>query len=364
MSAVPPQSLLITPDLRRRLRQRYEEAQRLLALPTPDFRRIHGLLAECMRADPGNTLYLDALLAHLRRREANRGESWWQKWWRSGKATDKGKSASAATAGYSVLQTAPDVLWRQPNDIGQLKRIALAACELDFDEVELRYLQLAREVEPDDVETLQMLARALTRQGRFEDGLGPWFAVLALNPDDREAQQAIEDLRGTGLYVQMASESQQSVTQEVDGVTLARRAQSLQEVGDFAAAEAYLAEAQAASGGDLNILALREELRIRRSEQRLEVAKRRAASDPNPRAQRLMGRMIDEHERLEIEIFNARAERLPADATVRIELARRLKQSGNFSGAVQRLDEALRLRPDDPAALLELGECWQQLRQF
>src|SRR5262245_10707917 len=101
MSGVPPQSLLITPDLRRRLQQRYEEAQRLAARHRPDFRRIHELLAECIRADPGNILYLDALFANLRRREVTQGESWWwQKWWSSGKTTRTRNSASTATTEY------------------------------------------------------------------------------------------------------------------------------------------------------------------------------------------------------------------------------------------------------------------------
>jgi len=39
-------SMLVTPDLRRRLQQRHEEAQRLSAQPRPDFRQIHELLAE------------------------------------------------------------------------------------------------------------------------------------------------------------------------------------------------------------------------------------------------------------------------------------------------------------------------------
>jgi tetratricopeptide (TPR) repeat protein len=362
MSGPPPQSLLITPDLRRRLQQRYEEAQRLAACPRPDIRRIHELFADCVRADPGNILYLDALLANLRRRKAAGGESWWQKWWDSGKTTGRGNSVSAATTEYSELQAAPDMLWQLPNDISQLKRIAAAAGKLDFDEVELRYLQLARDVEPDDVVTLQMLARALTRQGRFEDALGPWCAVLALKPGDSEAEQAINDLRDINGANEAVGPSELEGLS--DSTALVRHAQSLRDAGDFAAAERYLAQAQAASGANLSVLVLREDLRIRHSEQRLEVAKRRAASDADAKAQRLVERMMDEHKRLEIEIFNARAERLPAEATVRIELARRLKDAVNFSGAIQRLEEALRLRPDDAAAFLELGECWQHLRQF
>ena len=45
-------------------------------------------------------------------------------------------------------------------------------------------------------------------------------------------------------------------------------------------------------------------------------------------------------------------------------MARRLKRAGNYSGAIQRLEEALKLAANEPAALLELGENWQHLRQF
>ena len=69
MSANSPLPLLIRPDLRRRLQQRYEEAQRLSSLSEPDFRKIHELLAECLHVDAGNTLYLDAIVANLRRRD-------------------------------------------------------------------------------------------------------------------------------------------------------------------------------------------------------------------------------------------------------------------------------------------------------
>src|SRR5262249_49266333 len=143
-----------------------------------------------------------------------------------------------------------------------------------------------------------------------------------------------------------------------DAAALVRHAQSLRDVGDFAGAERCLAQAQAVTGADLSVLVLREDLRIRHSQQRLEGAKRGTESDLDHRAQRLLERMTDEHKRLEIEIFNARAERLPAEAAVRVELARRLKIARNFSGAVQRLEEVLRLRPGDAEAFLELGECW------
>jgi Flp pilus assembly protein TadD len=330
MPVDPPPSLLMTPDLRRRLQQRYDEASRLAALPRPDFARIHDLLAECLRADPDNILYLDALLANLRRREAQRAKSWWRKWLPRSRLLVRPAKNAAQSTQYSVLSTAPEQLWQNPLDASLLARFAEAAAALEFDEAELRYLFAARDLAPDDPTTIRMLARSLTRQGRFEDAVGPWFAVLALAPDD-EARQAVEDLRG----------AQESVE-----------------------AENALADAHAAAGGDLTILGKREELRLARSALRMELARRRAAHDPHPKAQSLVARLEAEHNRLEIDIYNLRAERWPEDVPVRIELGRRLKRAGNFSGAIQRLEEALKLSADEPAVLIELGENWQHLRQF
>jgi tetratricopeptide (TPR) repeat protein len=250
------------------------------------------------------------------------------------------------------------MLWARPDDPPLLRNAAAAAAHFDFDQVELRYLQAAREKAPDDVETMRALGQSLARQGRFEDAIGPWCAVLALQPGDKEGQQAMDDLRG------VHQASQEIATPDHDADALLERARRSQDAGDFAAAEACLAKAQSALGGDLSVLAMREDLRIRHAEQRVQIARRRAVSDQHPKAQRLVQRLADEQTRLEIEILNARAERLPGDAGIRIDLARRLKQAGNFSGAVQRLEEALRLKPDEPAALVELGECWQHLRQF
>jgi tetratricopeptide (TPR) repeat protein len=145
---------------------------------------------------------------------------------------------------------------------------------------------------------------------------------------------------------------------------LVRQAHTKREAGEFLAAERLLAEAQSASGGDLGLLEMREDLRLKRSEHRLAIAARRAAHDPHPRAAQLVGRLEEEHNRLAIDLLGARAERLPTDWAVRLELARRLKRAGNFSGAVQRLDEAAQLKAGEVAVLLELGECWQHLRQF
>ena len=360
MSDVPPPSLLITPDKRRRLQQRYEEAMRLAAWPKCDRAAVHEILAECVRDDPGSALYLDALLANLRQWQPKPEGSWLSSWF--GRA--KGNASSRAHPGspHSLLSNAPSLLRDRFGDVTVLCQLAEAAAECDLDDIELRYLTEARRIAPDDAITLRQLARCLTRQGRFEEAIEPWHLLLELNADtdaDAEATTAVADLKPSARAAEVLGDTAPPATD-----SLLSTARQLLTAGRFAAAEQCLARAQQASGGDLAILAEREDLRLAHSQLRLIVARRRAESDLHPKAQLLVGRMEQEHNRLEIDIFHLRSERHPHDQRLKLELARRLKRAGNYSGAIQRLEEALADAALASEVNLELGECWQHLRQF
>jgi tetratricopeptide (TPR) repeat protein len=312
-----------------------------------DHARIHELLAECLRADPGNILYLDALFANLQRRPRDGGkESWLGRWFglRRGGPSDAPESTEYSVlstqyfadkpidtvTGQAVLRHAPDLLQRLTSDPGLLIGLAAAAAACELDQVEVRYLQLATDISPDDTRALRLLARALTRHGQFDEAAHQWRRLLALAPD-AEAQQAADDLR-------------EAATQQ--------------------SADKALAEASASAGEDLAIRRQREDLRLLHAGQQVAMAKRRATSDPHPRALALAALFEAEQLRQEIEILHLRCERLPRDMKLRLELARKLKQAGNFSGAIQRLEEVKRAPALAAEVLLELGECWQHLRQF
>lgn len=337
MSDDPPPSLLITPDRRRRLTQLFAEARQLANEPRPRIRQIHERLAECVRCDPGNILYLDALLANLRQRPS---ASVVQRFLAGILSRLVGEAAPQSavplpgrfTAAARLLQAAPEQLWLAPQSVPLLRSLAQAAGECEFEEVELRLLNEARRLAPDDAETLREVARALTRQGQFEEAVGPWHAVAALVPGDQEAREASEDLAPA-----------------VRGIT---------------AVEQGLDEAQAAGGADLALIAARQQLRLAQSEQRIAIARRRAEHDPHSRANTLVERFQGDHQRLEIEILALQAEQHPTDAAVRLELARCLKRAANYSAAATVLEDSLKLSPDQTAALVELGECRQHLRQF
>ena len=307
----------------------------------PDFPRIHDLLAECVRADPGNILYLDELVANLQCWQPKR--SWLSRI--LGGLTKTGPRAfgwdndvpgtpyPVLSTEYALLQSAPDVLQSRFKDAATLRQLAAAADACDYGEVELFYWKMALEAAPTDLDSFHGLARALTRQGRFEQAYPAWKQLLTIAPGDVEARTALADLD---------PQPDQKFEDEV------RR----------------LADAQAAGGPLLMLLGQREALQLARAQHRVRIAQRRAAADSHPKSARLVEHLAAEHARLEIEMLHLRCERLPGDWRVRVDLAKRLKAAGNYSGAIQRLEEAGRIEPGVAAVAIELGENWQRLRQF
>ena len=367
--------LLIKPDLRRRLQQRYEEAQRLMAAEQPDHGLIHQLLAECLHIDVGNTLYLDALMANLQRRDAaQHNKPWLSRLFDSWKGKSGGTPPGGGTAielvrettEQSILRTAADRLWKDPSDAKLLMSLAKAAGEANLDQAELRYWQYAAERARSDVEIVRGLAETLCRQGRFDEAAVEWRRLLAIAQGDAAATTALSVLQPPASQVSTELAGLRHAWKNQPGNSEAglKLADALIAAEQFAEAEKVVADVQSAAGADLKVLEEREKLQMAKSGQRLAIARRWRAHDSQPKAKTMLTQLEGEHQRLEIEIWNSRTERMPNDWSVRLELARRLKQVGNFSGAIQRLEEAQKLKVNHPGAFLELGECFQHLRQF
>jgi tetratricopeptide (TPR) repeat protein len=373
MTDSPPPSLLVTPDARRRLAQRYDEAVRLAAGQPCDQARVHELLAECVRTDPGNILYLDALLANLRRWNPKAGRFWLPGWLRPTSA-----SATNDAPAEEVLRDAPKVLRERWPAAGTLRALADAAAACQFDEVELRYRLAAVDAAPGEVETGRELARALACQGRFDEARACWQQILQAPGHGSDAESgrmlaviecAREQRAGkpqAQIELELNSTRRQLGEEPHELRPYLEHARALAEAACFDEAERVLADARAVGGGSLAVLEAVEALQLARSADRLAIARLLAAEQGAtlPRMPELVARLEREHNRLEIDFFHLRSERHPDDLSLRLELARRLKRAGNYSGAIQRLKEACGDARHAAEVLLELGECWQHLRQF
>jgi tetratricopeptide (TPR) repeat protein len=242
-----------------------------------------------------------------------------------------------------------------------LRGLAEAAAAEEHLPAELRYRMAAVELFPEEAETLREMARALERGGRFDDARDWWQRLAERVEEDAEACERLGKFGAAAREREFAREEQAVV--DIDRLLI--EAQQAIEGRQFDEAERLLKLASGAGGGDLRIREAWEELSLRQSEHRLTLAREQAAADPaRESAGRLVAQLTEEHARLWLGILHSRSERFPQDKELRLELARQLKRMGNYSGAVQRLEEVRDAGETGPAALIELGECWQHLRQF
>ncbi len=352
----------ITPAQRQRLQKLWEEARGLMVrASSPPSRkeaeRIHELLAECVAGDPGNTVYLDALLVHLRALRQIPKSPWWflrfrffGTWW----ADDDDLPGPAEILGLlHGLTTVPN------KSYPHILQLLASVCSLhDLSEAEVRYLREVLHFIPDDSDTLTKLARSLLRQGRFDEARS---AVERLRAKTSKSSEVAKLLVILGNSPHPPAPLKDAPSSAKDFLALAAEHVAL---GHFNEAEAAAAKAISLSGGDLNVREQVEDISLARLKNNVVIAHRLVEHEPSPAHQQTLRRWEEELGRLELATLHARSERFPRDAGLKLEVAVRLKRAGNYSGAIQRLEEIAADHSPRPSVLLELGECWQHLRQF
>jgi tetratricopeptide (TPR) repeat protein len=382
---------------RHRLQQLFEQAQHGVQQPVCDRNLVHKLLSECVVSDPGNLVYVEAMLENLLRQ------------------ADEGKGGSLippllAKRGFrqavdeqhweDVLRLGPDLLKHVPHDLPVLRGLAQACAARGYHAVELRYLQCALRSNPDDVTLNRELAKAYARVGRFDEALDRWHRVEALDPYDAEAARMIATLTleksrhggGEDAEQQETVESAEVAAPERTvgealkpprKLVLTRRQELEQALANnpedennyVALAEHYLSENRTFEAQrtlikaldvtkDLRILERLEDVNMLRAKEQIEIAQQRAREEKTTEAYQLIEKLRDESNRLELEIYRARCERYPNDHRLRFELGLRLKSVGQFREALEPLQGGLEVAECRASASLEIGEILQRYQQF
>ena len=204
-----------------------------------------------------------------------------------------------------------DLLAKNPDDINanlQLARVLNWSGHYDESAASFRK---ALELDPDDTEARVELARVLALARRYDESVPEYRRVLAARPDHKEARIGLAQ---TLLWASQLDEAGQE-----------------------------LAELQRRYPGDPQVAVLE---RTRETMQ----GQRAAAREISPGASE--------------EYFRALVEREPANATYRLELADALLRREDHKGALEQLNEAARLRPEDDAIRLKLARVYSWNRQY
>jgi len=94
------------------------------------------------------------------------------------------------------------------------------------------------------------------------------------------------------------------------------------------------------------------------------IAEKRASVQQTEESQELVGQMREQLNRLELDIYQQRNERHPAEARWKFELGVRLKRAGNYKEAIKLLQQVQGDPRQQAAAVLELGESFQHLKKY
>ena len=253
--------------------------------------------------------------------------------------------------------------------------------------------QAARSANPKDVNVNRVCARALGRQGHFDQAILCWRDVDLAKPGDEEANRAIgnltvektihvggfedaettQDVKHTRAdagddQLQLTPEQrlQKQISKRPEEIPLYVELADLHIRADrWVEAEEVLGKALAVSGGgDMSLKERLEDVQVRHARQQLQLAERRAESEKTPEAIELVKKLKAQLNSLELDIYRRRSDLQPLNLALKFELGVRMKRAGKYREAVQLLQDARADGKRKAQVHLELGECFQSLKQY
>lgn len=364
------------------------------------------MLSQSVVGDPWSVEYLKAFLDNLHAQYSNKKPGGTLAALKGAVPKSKLNKAVKAKDWQAAIKAGVELLNLNPWDVSALVAMADACEGLGSDECQLLYLREALATNPKDPELNKVAALALARQGDFAQAITCWHRVEQARPGDEEALKMIGQLtiertmprteyEEKRMVRNMAVQERKEAT--AAGETISRPPAAEQEVeltreqklllaiqrepeqeshylelgevyllaGKLDQAEEMLRKALAISGGaNMQIVERLEDFRIQRMQNQVEIAEKRAAEEKTEEAAKLVKRMKNELNRVELEVCAARYDRTPGSDLYHYELGVRLKRATQFKEAIKHFQVS---RPESKyksAVFLELGECFQFIKQY
>jgi tetratricopeptide (TPR) repeat protein len=299
------------------------------------------------------------------------------------------KRAASNAQWRDVIKQGVEILKSNPADHACLLAMAEACGNLMFVECQAVYLRAALDAAPADAEVNRQCGRYAASQGNFDQAIECWRRIARIKGLTEEAEREIAQLSvdktitaGKGLVGRAAANQPAAGAETAKPVD--RRAELMQSVRDNPAdvdgtleladlfeqdgrideAEKLLARALSASGNELKVREHVEDRQLRWAKSKVMIAEQRLAASDTPENRETVDKLKRAQLRQELEIFGARSSRYPENLTWRYELALRLKAAGKFPEAIRYFQEALKDVRRKGAISLELGECFQSIKQY
>lgn len=384
-----PSAALLSPGERARLKQCFDAGTKNL---TANADYAIEMYSACVNGDPGNAVYLQALLGILRKKHPPKKSG--------GLASlfggSKGGGVRKLVAGgqhKEAIKQGVDILKANPYDTGVLLAMAESCGQQGFPGTRQVYLKSALDAAPADPEVNRHCARFAAEIGEFDQAIACWVRIGAQKSLAEEAEKEIARLQvektiaaGQGMTGRPAPKAAEGgakpaapAAEARDRVTELRRSIKEQpaeidpylELADLLEKDAKLDEASevlktalAASGGDVKVREHVEDRQLRWTKQQVIDAERRLEKEDTPELRATAERLRATLLKREIEVYAARASRYPENPGWKYELAMRLKAAGNYAEAIKQFQVVLGDSRRKGIVALELGECFQKIKQY
>jgi len=388
VTAVPSTTAQLSPAERSRLSQCFQRGNQNAAT---NLDYAIEMFSQCVLGDPGNAIYLQSLLAVLRKKHGARKAGGLSGLWPMSKAGGLKKFAEKAQW-REVIRQGVEILKTGASDHTVLLAMADACGQLQLHDAQRVYLKSALDTTPADPEVNRQCARFLANHGEFDQAIACWVRVANVKALEDEAQREIARLQvektivaGHGMTgragaggakpstpggqpaapVDRAAALRQAIQEkpaEIDAYL--ELADLLERDSGVEEAEQVLMKALAASGNDIKVREHLEDRQLRWSRHRVHVAEQRLKEEDSAANRQTLERLKTAQLKHEVEIYSARCGRYPENLTWRYELAMRLKVAGNHAEAIRHFQDVLQDPRRKGAVSLELGECFQKIKQY
>lgn len=386
-SAAPEPSSSLSPTERSRLTQCFHHGSQSVA---KNIDYAIEMFSVCVLGDPANPTYLQNFLGALRLKHGVKKGGGFASLWSAGgrgglrKLVAAGKHREAILQGVSIVRA-------NPGDHGSLLVMAEASGRLGFADVQRVYLKAALDAAPADAVVNRKCADFLASYGEYDQAVACWMRIGNVKGMADEAQREIARLEvdktifaGEGLtgrksvvvagVAAAAGEAPATDRRTTLQQTIAKDPAAVEaylELADLIERDASLEEAQqmltkalSASGNDMKVREHVEDRQLRWARSRLHLAEKRLAEEDNQDNQAAVERLRSAQLRHEIDVYSARSARYPENTNWKYELALRLKAAGSHSEAIKHFQDVLQDARRKGAVALELGECFQKIRQY
>ena len=388
--ASAPSTAALSPVERSRLMQCYLRGSQALQT-NADY--AVDMFSACVVGDPGNAIFLQSLLAALKRKFAGKKAGSLTSFFAAGSRSGLKKLASSAQW-RDVIKQGIDIIKANPADHTCLLAMAEACGNLMHFDAQAVYLRAALDAAPTDPEVNKQCARFAANQGNFDQAIECWRRIGRTKGLGEESEREIARLsvektivagqgmtgRPTGGMTTpavagkpdepaaaggRAAELRQAIAKNpADIDSYLELADLLERDATVEEAEKVLRKALDASGNDLKVREHLEDRQLRWGKLRLLLAEKRLAGEDTPENRATVERLKSAQLKQEIDVYAARCDRYPENLTWKYELAMRLKTSGKYPEAIRQFQESMKDTRRRGAVCLEVGECFQKIKQY